>query len=246
MTNKPEILPEKSSWKLHLSTSDVALVSLFAALYVVLGTLPLFYIFGSYGTFITAALILAPIAGIVLGPVGGTVSVIVGGIAGMAITGNMPMGVFSFLPGALNALCIGLVFRGKWYFSAAIFAAFIIGFIALPSIDTAKWVIWFDAFALFVLISPASTIARKYVKNKDPQKIVLGVGILTFIGVLVDHAVGSLIFQALTPLPTEVWEGLALVYPIERLLVTIVATIIGAGVIKAMSTSGLKIGQALA
>ena len=246
MTNKPKLLPEKSFRKLHLSTVDVALISVFAALYVVLGMLPLFYIFGAYGNFITAALVLAPIAGIVLGPVGGTMSVIIGGIAGMAITGNMPMGIFSFLPGAFNALCIGLVFRGKWYASAAILAVFIVAFIALPSIQTAKYFIWFDAVALLVLLSPASTMAKKYVKNKDPQKIVLGVGILTFIGVSVDHVVGSLIFQILTPLPPSVWEGLAFVYPIERLLVIIVATIIGAGIIKAMSASRLEIGQALA
>jgi len=246
MKEKTVPLPGKSPLTFHLTTIDVASISVFAALYVVLGFIPLFYIFGAYGQFITAALILAPITGIVLGPVGGTLAIAIGGIAGMAATGNMPMGIFTFLPGTFDALCVGLTFRGKWYASAAIFAVFIIAFVALPSIGVAKYFIWFHAFALLILLSPASTLAKEYVKNNDSQKIVMGVGILAFIGVLIDHIVGSLFFQILTPLPSSVWEAVAFIYPIERVLVTIVATIIGAGIIKGIKASGLKIGETLA
>jgi len=239
-------LPQRSALTFHLTTRDIAFISVFAALYVVLGFIPLFYIFGAYGQFITAALILAPITGIILGPVGGTLAITIGGIAGMAITGNMPMGVFTFLPGTFDALCVGLAFRGKWYASATIFAVFILAFAALPSIGAAKYFVWFHAVALLILLSPASTLAKEYVKNNDPQKIVMGVGILAFIGVLIDHIVGSLFFQILTPIPPSVWEAVAFIYPIERVLVTIVATVIGAGIIKGVSASGFKIGEALA
>lgn len=239
-------LPGKPHWTIHLTTIDVASISVFAALYVVLGFIPLFYIFGAYGQYITAALILAPITGIILGPVGGTLAIAIGGIAGMALTGNMPMGIFTFLPGTFDALCVGLVYRGKWYASVAIFAVFILAFAALPSIETAKYFVWFHAFALLILLSPASTLAKEYVRNNDPQKIVMGVGILAFIGVLIDHIIGSLFFQILTPLPPSVWEAVAFIYPIERVLVTIVATIIGAGIIKGIRASGLKIGETLA
>jgi len=231
---------------LHLTTREIASISIFAALYVVMGTMPLFYIFGAYGQFITAALLIAPIVGIALGPVGGTLAIAIGGIAGMALTGNMPMGIFSFLPGTMDALCVGLAFRGKWYASAAIFAVFILAFAALPSIGAAKYFVWFDAFALLILLSPASTLAVGYAKSVDPQKIVMGVGILAFIGVLIDHIVGSLIFQVLTPIPQTVWEAVAFIYPIERVLVTIVATIIGAGIIRGIRASGLKVGEAIA
>jgi len=246
MKAKTVSMPKKSPLTIHLTTIDVASISVFAALYVVLGFIPLFYIFGAYGQFITAALILAPITGILLGPVGGTLAITIGGIAGMSITGNMPMGVFTFLPGTFDALCVGLVFRGKWYASAAIFAVFILAFAALPSIGTAKYFVWFHAFALLILLSPASTLAKEYVKNNDPQKIVMGVGILAFMGVLIDHIVGSLFFQIISPIPQSVWEAVAFIYPIERVLVTIVATIIGAGIIKGIRASGLKIGETLA
>jgi len=239
-------LSEKFQLTIHLTTRDIASISVFAALYVVLGFIPLFYIFGAYGQFITAALILAPITGVTLGPVGGTLAIAIGGIAGMSITGNMPMGIFTFLPGTFDALCVGLAFRGKWYASASIFAVFILAFAALPSIGTAKYFIWFHAFALLILLSPASTLAKEYVKNNDPQKIVMGIGILAFIGVLIDHIVGSLFFQILTPIPPSVWEAVAFIYPIERVLVTIVATIIGTGIIKGIRASGLKIGETLA
>jgi len=236
----------KAPITLHLTSIDIASISIFAALYVVMGSMPLFYIFGAYGQFITAALLIAPIIGIVLGPVGGTLSVAIGGIAGMALTGNMPMGIFSFLPGTFDALCVGLAFRRKWYASAAIFALFILAFASLPSIGGAKYFVWFDAFALLILLSPASTLAVEYAKSSDPQKIVMGVGILAFIGVLIDHIVGSLVFQVLTPIPQSIWEAVAFIYPIERVLVTIVATIIGAGIIRGVRASGLKVGEVIA
>lgn len=236
----------KTPITVHLTSLDIASVSIFAALYVVLGTMPLFYIFGSYGQFITAALLIAPIIGIVLGPVGGTLAITIGGIAGMALTGNMPMSIFSFLPGTFNALCVGFAFRGKWYASAVIFAVVILAFASLPSIGVAKYFVWFHAFALLILLSPASTLAVEYAKSADPQKIVMGVGILAFVGVLIDHIVGSLIFQILTPLPQSVWEAVAFIYPIERVLVTIVATIIGVGIIRGVRASGLKVGEVIA
>jgi len=236
----------KGPMTLHLTPAEIALISIFAALYVVTGSMPLFYIFGAYGQFMTAALLIAPIIGIALGPVGGTLAITIGGIAGMSLTGNMPMGIFSFLPGTFNALCIGLAFRGKWYVSAAIFAVFIVAFASLPSIGAAKYYVWFDAFGLLILLSPASTLAVEYAKSTDPQKIVLGVGILAFIGVLIDHIVGSLVFQLLTPLPQSIWETVAFIYPIERVLVTIVATIIGTGIIRGVRASGLKVGEVIA
>jgi uncharacterized membrane protein len=233
--------------QLKLNTKFIAFIAIFAALYTVLGCVPLFYIFGSYGTFITAALLIAPIIGIVLGPVGGALSVTIGGLAGMAITGNAPMGIFTFLPGMFDALCTGLTFRGKRYVSAIIFGAFIIAFAALPSIDGAIYFIWLHVIALFLLLSPAPTLAVKYIKTFNPQKLVLGVGILAFIGVLEDHIVGNFIYQSIiAPLPPSVWEAVAFVYPVERLLATIGAAIIGAAVIRGVKATGLTLGEAIA
>lgn len=229
-----------------IDTKTIAFIAIFAALYAVLGYVPLFYIFGAYGQFITAALVVAPIIGIILGPVGGALAAAIGGLVGMAISGNAPMGIFTFLPGTFDALCVGLTFRGKWYAAAGIFAIFIISFAALPSIGDARYFVWFHAVALFLLLSPASTLATKYIRTFDPQKLVLGVGILAFIGVMVDHILGSLIYQSIiSPLPPAVWESVAFIYPIERLLVTIVAAIVGAAVIRGIKTTRFNIGEAI-
>ena len=230
-----------------INTRSVAFIAIFAALYTALGSVPLFYIFGAYGQFITAALVLAPIIGIILGPVGGALAVAIGGFVGMAITGNAPMGIFTFMPGAIGVFCVGLAFRGKWYASAVVFAAFIIAFAALPSIGDAQYFVWFHAVALFLLLSPATTLAAEYIKTSDAQKLVLGMGIFAFIGVLVDHIVGSFIYQSMiASLPPEVWGTVAFIYPVERLLVTIVAAIVGAAIIRGIKTTGFIIGEAIA
>jgi uncharacterized membrane protein len=233
--------------QLKVNAKSIAFIAIFAALYAVLGYVPLFYIFGAYGQFITASLIIAPIIGIILGPVGGALAAAIGGLVGMAITGNASMGIFTFLPGTFDALCVGLAFRGKWYISSIIFAAFIMAFAALPSIGDARYFVWFDAIGLFVLLSPATTLAAEYTKTFNAQKMVLGVGIFAFIGVLVDHIVGSFIYQSvIAPLPTGVWETVAFIYPVERLLATIVGAIIGAAIIRGVKVTGLTIGEAIA
>lgn len=243
----------------RITTKSLALIAIFAALYVVLGYIPLYPIFGAYGQFITAALVLAPIIGIVLGPVGGVLAVTIGGLAGMAVTGNAPMGPFTFLPGAFDALCTGLSFRGKWYLSAVIFAAFILAFLALPSIGDAKYFVWFVVVGLFLLLSPATKLAAQYIrtfnveklsllpfKTFNVEKLVLGVGIFALIGVLIDEIVGSFIYQAvIAPLPPGDWEAVAFVYPVERLLATILASIVGAAIIRGVRPLGIKIGEAI-
>jgi len=245
--------------QLRITTKSIALIAIFAALYAVLGTVPMFYIFGTYGQFITAALVVAPIIGIVLGPAGGVLAVTIGGLAGMAVTGNTPMGIFSFLPGALDALCTGLAFRGKWYLSAAIFAPFILAFVSLPSIGDAKYFVWFIVVGFFLLLSPATTLAARFVrtfnvekldllpfKTVNVEKLVLGVAIFALIGVLVDEIVGSFIFQVVAPLPPSEWEAVAFVYPVERLLATIMASIVGAAIIRGVRPLGIEIGEAIA
>lgn len=237
---------ENMTEKTKINAKSIAFIAIFAALYTVLGYIPLFYIFGAYGQFMTASLVIAPIIGIILGPVGGAISVAIGGLVGMALTGNAPMSIFTFLPGTLDALCIGLAFRGKRYISGAIFALFIVAFAALPNIGSARYFVWFDALALFLLLSPATTIATEYIKSFNPQKLVMGIGIFAFIGVLVDHIVGSFIYQsAIATLPPSVWEAVAFIYPVERLLVTIVAAIIGAAIVRGVRTTGLTIGEAI-
>ncbi len=218
----------------------------------------MFYIFGAYGQFITAALVVAPIIGIVLGPASGVLAVTIGGLVGMAVTGNTPMGILSFLPGTFDVLCTGLAFRGKMHLSAIIFAAFILAFVALPSIGDARYFVWFIVAGLFLLLSPATALAARYIrtfniekidllpfKTLNVEKLVLGVAIFALIGVLVDEIVGSFIFQALYPLPPGEWEAVAFVYPVERLLATIMASIVGAAIIRGLSPLGVKIGEVI-
>ncbi len=97
------------------------------------------------------------------------------------------------------------------------------------------------------MLSPATTLATEYIKTFDAQKLVLGVGIFAFIGVLVDHIVGSFVYQSMiAPLPPDVWRAVAFIYPVERLLVTIVSAIVGAAIIRGIKTSGFTIGEAIA
>ena len=66
-----------------LVAKSIALIGVFAPCYTLFTFWPLFPVIGGSGSFITMAVVTAPLIGIVLGPFLSTVSVAIGGILGL-------------------------------------------------------------------------------------------------------------------------------------------------------------------
>lgn len=215
----------------------------------------LFPVIGSVGKFITMATVMAPLIGLILGPYYGTAAVSMGGFIGWIITQTGPFGFLSFVPSANGALFSGLLYNRKRIVSIILYLALFLALAFYPTIGPA-WLyphyLWFQLAGLIVLASPLRSRAEDFThKHSSMLELSFGVGIISFTATLFGQIVGSVMFEAMywpTMHPQAefwnvlVWQPTTFVYPIERMLITLIATVIGAPLIKTLRAYGFEIG----
>jgi len=239
---------------LKLRTKDLALVCSFASLYAVLWLGPLFPVIGAQGKFFTLATVIAPLIGLILGPYVGAAAASIGGFIGWSITQSGPLFFLSFVPGAAAALFSGLLYNRKWTLSAVLYVVLFLVLALYPAIGPGwlfPYFLWFQLTGFVVLASPLRSKAVSYSHRQTSLlELSLGVGVISFIATLFGHIVGSILFQMLyfPTLPQtadywrNLWEALTLLYPLERTLITLSATMIGVPLIKALRAYKFEIG----
>jgi hypothetical protein len=79
-------------------------------------------------------------------------------------------------------------------------------------------------------------MAAKWLQTLNYRKVVVGVALFAFIGAMIQHLMGNILFevvlgQAIGSIPSAaypgIWTSVFLVYPVERLILVIAATGIG-------------------
>lgn len=239
---------------LRFRTRDLALICVFAALYAILSVVSLFSVIGDLGKTIALASILAPFIGIILGPYVGVAAVSIGGFLGWSITQTGTFSFLSFLPGAFSALSSGLLFRGRRTLSLVLYALLFLPMAFYPTIGPV-WlypiVLWFQLIGLIILASPVASVSVNFVQKNDLAKLSLGVAVISFVSTMTGQIAGSLMFEA-TRWPliypqidfwrTAMWLPLTLAYPVERIIITLLAITIGVPLIRAVRAYGFRIG----
>jgi hypothetical protein len=237
-----------------LAAKNIALIAVFAPWYTIFTLWPLFPVIGASGSFITMAVIMAPLIGIILGPYLGFLSVAVGGIIGLSL-GQIggPFGSLSFVPHAATTFCSGMLYNGKRMTCAVIYAFLLVVFALYPVVGPAwlyPYFIWMQIVGLVILVSPLQSKAveqtHEYTKSLG---LTFGVGIISLTAALFGHIVGDIMFEAIywPNLISSVgawkstWQLLAWVYPLERVIIAIAAALIGTALIKALKAYGLKL-----
>ena len=238
---------------MHVRTKKLALMCIFAALYAVFSLVSLFPIIGALGRFITLATVLAPIMGMLLGPYIGSATASIGGFIGWVITQSGAFGFVSFIPGGSSAFVAGLLTSGKREMSA-IFYLLLFSAMALFPIIGPVWLyplyVWFQLVGLVVLVSPASAMAFRFMRSGNVQESTLGIGIVAMISTLIGQMAGTLMFEIFVfPVNPHIefwrtaqWQFLAFVYPLERSILTLLAALMSAPLIRAVRTYGFEIG----
>lgn len=238
---------------MHLATRKLALMGIFAALYAVFSLVSLFPIIGALGRFITLAAVLAPVLGILLGPYIGSAAASIGGFIGWTITQSGAFGFISFIPGGSSALVAGLLIRGKRGASAAVYLLLLLAMAFFPVIGPV-WLfplyVWLQLVGLIVLVSPVSPMAFRLVKSMKVQESILGTAIIALISTLAGQVAGTLMFEIFVfPVNPQIefwrttqWLPLAFVYPMERGLLTLLATLVSVPLVRAVRTYGFGIG----
>jgi len=237
---------------LTLDSKDIALTGVFASMYAVLSTQPLFPVIGAVGKFFTFALIIAPLVGLIIGPYRGALAASIGGFIGWFVAPQYgALMYFSFVPGAATALCSGYLYKGRWKTFVAIYSVLFLIYGFYPAIGP-LWLyppfVWFHLLGLFFLISQVKLKTNKMLSHSHLPELTFGVGVVSLIATLFGHVVGGLIFEAVSPIYfpsvnwTNLWQGLVFVYPLERSIVVLISILIGVPLIKALRANGFEIG----
>jgi hypothetical protein len=102
--------------------------------------------------------------------------------------------------------------------------------------------LWLDLIGLIVVASPLQAKAIKYL-NEISSSFHLGLGVCaTYLSAtLFGHVAGNILFEIFYwPNTVEwwktTWQSLTFIYPIERVMIVVVATIVGTALIKALKS----------
>jgi len=224
---------------------NIALTACFAALYVVFSVWNLFPVIGAERRFITAATLTAPLIGIVLGPAYGVLSITLGGITSAFLSLPGPFGPLSFLPHATAAFVSGMLTTKKQAVCTASYFLLFVIFAFFPS-NGPFWLwpltLWFDSIGLIIVASPLQAKAIKYLNGTSSSfRLGFGVCVTCLSATLFGHVAGNILFEIFywpntTEWWTATWQTLTFIYPIERVMIVVVATIVGTALIKALKS----------
>jgi len=234
---------------LKLSSRNVALTAIFAALYYVLSLiLPSLYAIGVPNLQIRLEALIASVFGLVLGPYLGAFAALFGVLVTWALPPSSfnPYGVPFFLSPPLNALVVGLIYYRKCKWGFALFSILIAAFLFLPPsqpiVDyyyVSIAVLWDKVIALLLII-PTVMFSKKL---SSSEKLPFLFFFICFVGNQVDNTWGAVAFAvpsvySLFGFSLEAVRDAFTIspffYPAIRLVEAILATIIAVPLMRSL------------
>jgi len=226
----------------YTDTRRLTLTATLAAVYVIFRAIPISQLIGISGT-ITAAGMIAPVIGILLEPAYGIVAVFTGTMVASLFPWNpIKFAGLDFLPGALNVTLVSLAARGRRTEATLMFLIMIALFIINPytSIFVGNALLsppipylWMHLAALVVLVSPLTKNLSTKLTSHHYASLVRPVAVLAFTGTMIEHLTGGLLFATVVGKGAlKFWPVIFLAYPIERTILVIGATLIGATLLR--------------
>ena len=228
----------------NITATQVSLSASFAGLYAILSVLPAFKILGGQG-FINSSAFIEPVVGIVLGPYVGSLSVFIGRSIADILVPSSPLGPFTPVPGVLTAFSSGMVSRGKWYVSGLLLFGLVGAFLAYPYNQIPPvfpYYVWLHTMAgiILILLSRVKSLHPPFFKMKA-KRLLAGLFIVFFPSTMIGQLSGTLVWELLLGEGvTGIWRTfgmtIMLAYPVERILIALVACFIGAALMKALES----------
>jgi len=219
-----------------LTAKEIALLICFTALYTYFSFIPAFPIVGLPSKAITLAAIAAPIIGIILGPYLGMLSTLLGGAVAFSAGYFSPL---SFVAGIVTTVFAGTLYKNKRSVSAFTYFSLLFFFGFYPFVGPV-WLyppfMWFQITGFLVLISPLQSTASKNMRNpNNSSKLFSSFFIVFLTSTLAGQIAGSLVFEIISwPIFIAnidawkaTWQVVTWIYPIERIIIALIATFVG-------------------
>ncbi|MFQ5832173.1 MAG: hypothetical protein ACE5H4_05705 [Candidatus Thorarchaeota archaeon] len=234
-----------------------ALVGIFAAFHLVLSMIP-YSVLGMGGGFLTWGMVSAPIVGFLLGPFYGPISVFIGSFLGVNVFN--PGGILGPLVPTLaptaGAFAAGALRTGKPRLLFVLFLVAVLAFIASPIGIPAFMFIWLHLVTLVIiillLIPRVTDILKDATSFEEGRNIALmsfGIWLFSFIALLTDHVVGNAVsvyhfvyVLGWDPVGlVDIWLAITFVYPVERLVASIILAVVVIAVGEAIRQTNLEL-----
>ncbi len=250
----------------RLSAKDVAMVAVFAALYVALSLLPGLPTPGDPTGQIKIEIeaSLAPLYGIVLGPYLGALAAFLGTLIAWMLppSAGSIFGVPALFCPAIDALAVGLMLKGRWKAVLVLLAA-LIGLYWLSPICLPTATYWyvglagsFDKLIALALVVPTALGLKKigasgYDLEPGAHDASARTGLLyalSFIGNEADSALGCMayaFFLAALGMPVEAvrfyYVCAPVIYFLVRVIQALIATAVGVPLLRALKKAGVDV-----
>ena len=237
--------------KIKITTKQIAIIAIFAALYTVLRMLQTIPMIGVEGGKFSLSDVIAPIYGILLGPYVGGASVVLGSFLAIAMGRPVSFLFLDFLPALVNTVALGFLMRGKWWPVVALNALLLVTFILNPLTtifitigEVSIPFFWLHIVAFVVLVSPLGHKAGSWVKTLKPTKLAVGLTVLAFVGTMMQHLMGNILTEAvmgyivptMTPAAFNgMWSIVFFTYPWERLILIVLAVVVGIPLVRGLA-----------
>jgi hypothetical protein len=230
--------------------APIAYIVVLAAVVTALAFIPFSVVLASGGSFPLSQSIWA-LMGWILGPIAGAVASGIGSLVGLFLaphTAGVP--VVRVLGGALAAFAAGAMVTGKerkgWWLPLAV--VFVIAYLLFPGRAVVQngvglWPAFAGSFlnwsAILLWVLPTRTLFARWIGSENIGLVAAGLFLGTWMAFGVTHCVQSMILYFMFNWPEEVWISLIPIIPFESLMRSLVATVIGTGVIAGLRAIGL-------
>jgi hypothetical protein len=223
-----------------------ALTGVFAAVHFVVTLLP-FSISVSGTGVISFGMISSVIVGFLLGPVYGTVSVLVGSFLGMFVDpALMVIGLATPIATASGALSVGFIRVKKPVYAIAVYFLALIIYLVGPIGLLVPEVLWFHIIVILLALVFIIPFTKKKLFNEigfSSKTSTRAIFLIALVGVCVDQAVGSAIgsYYLVYALGLDInlvagwWTAITFIYPVERFIGALIATVILAALTESIS-----------
>jgi hypothetical protein len=224
----------------------LTLTGIYGAIQFVVTLFPMMISLPWIGGYVSLGLISAPVIGYLLGPRYGTLAVLLGSLVGVIFDPwAAVLGYFTPIAPAISALVAGIIRAKRFIMVPVLFSIAICLFLLSPIGRLSAGFVWFDIIALVLAgLMLVPTLSRKIKTGigipspKIDSTAVFAVWMLVFMSVMADHvvfsAIGSYYYFWLPPtFVSNLFSSVILLYPIERVLVSVIGLFVALVSVKA-------------
>ncbi|MDH5439617.1 MAG: ECF transporter S component [Candidatus Bathyarchaeota archaeon] len=182
---------------MKLNTKQIALISVFAALQVILGRLPGIPVIGLETGSIEPTVLLLPVIGIILGPWVGGLTAFIGNLITWLIPTTTFFGMLMLPTGPIGAIVAGALARNdkksNWKVAALILLVLnVLYYVSTPGIVVPYFpLLHLSALALILVFRDR---VLEFIRSEDQRRSMWGTAVASFSGIMANHMTGTLIF----------------------------------------------------